>query len=266
MNVRSTVRVRSLLSGLGLMAGLAAGLGLADPPTRLLDVVLSQASGGGLRLVQAEGNLWRGQGVLASRSADGRSLLPWLPLSWRFEGAALIEGALQWAVNSADRAALPARHASVRLDRNGLQVQGLALQGPLQAVVAPLPHALAQAGWYGDLGLELPSWHCSVAGRCNGELQLRWHGAGSRLLPGERFGDYELSLQAQDGRLEYRVRTLAGPVTLEGSGSTTAQGRTAFSGSLRGEHVLLERLPAVSGGAVRRSAEPGRFELRWPPR
>lgn len=268
MNTRAAGRGRLLLLRVGLGLGFAAGFGLAHPPARLLDALLAQASSGGLRLVQAEGSLWRGRGVLASRSAEGRSIVPWLALAWRFDGAALADGALQWSVEGGRRAAAPASGptAQVRLDRSGLQVQGLALRGPLQAVVAPLPHALAQAGWQGDLDLELASWHCRPSATCSGELQLRWYGAGSRLLPGERFGDYELSLQARDGRLDYRVRTLAGTVELEGSGSSPHKGRPDFSGNLRGEHALLERLPAVSGGAVRRSSEPGRYELKWPPR
>lgn len=260
------VRLRMLRLGLGMV--LAAGFGLTHPPARLLDALLAQASTGGLRLVQAEGSLWRGRGVLASRSADGRSIVPWLALAWRLDGAALADGALQWSVEDGRRTSTLASGpgAQLRLDRSGLKLQGLALHAPLQAVVAPLPHALARAGWHGDLALDLSAWHCTPSGSCTGELLLRWYGAGSRLLPGERFGDYELSLQARDAHLDYRVRTLSGRVELEGSGKAPHKGRPDFNGTLRGEHALLERLPAVSGGAVRRSSEPGRFELNWPPR
>ena len=75
---------------------LALALLLARPPASLFDAALAHFTGDGLRLLQAEGSLWNGHGVLASRSPDGRSVAPWLPLAWRFDSAALTRGALRW--------------------------------------------------------------------------------------------------------------------------------------------------------------------------
>src|SRR5574343_815095 len=73
---------------------------VAKAPARLVDGLVAQATDGGLRLQQAEGSLWHGRGVLASRDAGGRSLTPWLPLAWDLDTAALGRLAVGWVFSS----------------------------------------------------------------------------------------------------------------------------------------------------------------------
>ena len=67
-----------------------------EAPAALLGGLLSHFSGGSLILQQAEGSLWQGRGVLASRDAGGRSLTPWLPLAWRFDAGTLARLSVGW--------------------------------------------------------------------------------------------------------------------------------------------------------------------------
>ena len=78
--------IRKLLA----LFALAIGFAVVKAPAALLGGLLGHFSGGGLILQQAEGSLWQGRGILASRDAGGRSLTPWLPLAWRFDAGGLI--------------------------------------------------------------------------------------------------------------------------------------------------------------------------------
>ena len=121
---------------------LALALLLARPPASLFDAALAHFTGDGLRLLQAEGSLWNGHGVLASRSPDGRSVAPWLPLAWRFDSAALTRGALRWVFTGSGKPL-----ATLEAGAGGLSVDGLGLFTPADAALASIPHPVARAGW-----------------------------------------------------------------------------------------------------------------------
>ena len=82
------------------LAALTLALLLAKAPAGLVDGLVKRLTDGGLCLQQAEGSLWHGRGILASRDAGGRSLTPWLPLAWDFEAAALTRLAISWSFSS----------------------------------------------------------------------------------------------------------------------------------------------------------------------
>jgi general secretion pathway protein N len=210
--------------------------------------------------------------MVTGRSADGRSGLPLQPLGWHFEPQALASGALQWSVLSGQHdtrqsGGIAQRStATLRVGLAGLRIEHLAVHGPVEAVLAPIPHVLAHAGWSGDFGLSVTRWDCPLYGPCSGELTLLWRGARSTLLPGQPFGDYTLHLSADRGDLRYRIHTLAGRVVVEGGGKAGRGLAPDFSASLKGDPTLLDRLPALAGGIVRPTAEAGRFDVSWPAR
>lgn len=240
---------------------LALALLLARPPASLFDAALAHFTGDGLRLLQAEGGLWNGHGVLASRSPDGRSVAPWLPLAWRFDSAALTRGALRWVFTGSGKPL-----ATLEAGAGGLSVDGLGLFTPADAALASIPHPVARAGWQGDLSIEAPHWQCPPDGLCTGEARILWRGASSALFPGRRFGDYEAKLSATRGQIHFAIRTLDGEVRLDGQGDAEPRRMPRFDGSISGDPDFLARLPAIAGGAAKATAQPGRFEIHWPPR
>lgn len=246
-----------------LLFFLAVGLVLlvARAPAGLLDGLLAHFSDGALRLQQPEGSLWHGRGILASRDAGGRSLTPWLPLTWKADTAALAHLAIGWQFASNGSPV-----GSVQLAPGGLTVNGLALRAPAGTALASIPHPLARAGWEGDLSIDAPRWHCPPNGRCDGEARLLWRGARSPLFPGRQFGDYELRVTAHDGSLRLVVATLAGAIQVSAVGEAPFGAPPRVDGTISGDPEFLARLPAVAGGAARATGQPGHYEIHWPPR
>lgn len=250
-----------MLRKLLVFALLTLALLIAKAPASLIDLLAARLTQDGLRLQQAEGSLWRGRGVLASRDANGRSLKPWLPLSWDFDAAALARGAAAWSLASSG---MPIGRIEAGL--RGLDVSDFSLHAPADAALSPIPNPVARAGWQGDLTVEAPTWHCPPDGHCSGKARLLWRGARSTLFPGRQFGDYEIRLDAHDGLVRYTLQTLAGDVVANGSGEAAPGRMPRFDGTLSGEPEFLNRLPAIAGGAARPTSQPGHFEIRWPPR
>ena len=240
---------------------LALGFAVVEAPAALLGGLLSHFSGGSLILQQAEGSLWQGRGVLASRDAGGRSLTPWLPLAWRFDAGTLARLSVGW-----DLATSGSPLAHVELGPAGLKLGGLKLHAPAGAALAAIPHPAASAGWHGDLSIAAPRWDCPADGRCSGEASLLWRGAGSALFPGRSFGDYRLQINAEAGNLRFTLQTLAGPIVASGQGEAPYGQQPRFDGQLSGDAELLRRLPAIADGAAKPGTQPGHFEIHWPPR
>lgn len=234
---------------------------VAKAPARLVDGLVAHATDGGLRLQQAEGSLWHGRGVLASRDASGRSLTPWLPLAWDFDSAALGRLAVGWTFSSSGSPV-----GAVEAAASGVKINQLALHAPADTALSSIPHPAARAGWQGDLTIEAPAWQCPPDGRCSGEARLLWRGARSALFPGRQFGDYDIRISAQAGHLRYSVHTLTGEVIVNGQGEAPYGQTPRFDGTISGEPTFLGRLPAIAGGAARPTGRAGQFEIHWPPR
>lgn len=250
-----------MLRKLLIFALLALALLVAKAPARLVDGLVARATDGGLRLQQAEGSLWHGRGVLASRDAGGRSLTPWLPLAWDLDTAALGRLALGWTFSSSGSPL-----GAVEASPGGVSVRRLALHAPADTALASIPHPAARAGWQGDLTVEAPDWHCPPDGRCTGNARLLWRGARSALFPGRQFGDYELRVVARAGDLNFQLATLAGAIQASGQGQAPYGKPPRFDGRIGGDPELLSRLPAIAAGAARPTGQPGQFDLHWPPR
>lgn len=239
----------------------ALALLIAKAPARLVDGLVAHATDGGLRLQQAEGSLWHGRGVLASRDASGRSLTPWLPLAWDFDTAALGRLAVGWTFSSSGSPI-----GAVEASASGVKLSQLALHAPADTALSSIPHPAARAGWQGDLTLEAPAWQCPPDGRCSGEARLLWRGARSALFPGRQFGDYELRVTARAGDLRFQLVTLAGAIQASGQGEAPYGKLPRFDGRISGDPEFLSRLPAIAGGAARPTGQPGQFDIHWPPR
>lgn len=232
---------------------------VARPPAVLVDRALAAASDGALRALAAQGTAWNGQATLASVAPDGRSVRPWLVLTWRTEVGEILRGGLGWRVMEGDRQVL-----RLRISFGGVEISGMRLEAPAGAVLGSLPHAYARAGWRGSLRISVAQWHCNWGGECHGETRLEWSGAGLDLLPRQHFGDYEMNVAGRGKGGLLRVRTLRGDFGVNGAGGWDLERRPHFNGEVRGTPEIITRLPNVMDGFVHPTGDPTRalIELR----
>ena len=90
---------------------------------------------------------------------------------------------------------------------------------------------------------------------------MEWRSAGSALTPVSPLGDYELRLDGGSGGLSASLRTLKGPLYLEGKGLPANNGPPTFSATARVDPQLLPQLaPFLRLIAIERGE--GVFELQ----
>lgn len=225
---------------------------LAWAPATLLDALLGAASEGRMRILQASGSLWQGRGIFASLTPDGGSAQPWLDGAWRAEWDELATGRIGWRLEQADRVVL-----RLRLGAGGVELVEARLDLPLKSVLAAAPHPLARAGWRGAMRLDSPGMECDWQGQCRGSARALWTDAGLDIVPGQRFGDYELLASAHGRQGTLRLRTLGGALGLDGEGGWREDGRIHFEGLVRGDPEIVGRLPNVLDGVAFGTADPG---------
>ena len=227
---------------------------IATAPAALLDAGLQRASEGSLRLAEAQGTLWSGSGQIEMRDKGGRAGVA-SSLSWRVVPESLLRGHLVCEVELGHAA----RRFPVTLSLSRIELANADLNLP--ATVLGMGVAkLAPLGLTGEVQVHVAS--LSIARNAlEGNATLQWRAAGSALTPLSPLGDYELRLDGEGATLNATLRTIEGPLRLEGKGSWTRGARPAFLGmaSVPPQHqqqlAPLLRLIAVERGA-------GSFELR----
>ena len=241
-------------------SGPAAGLGVfavalaAFAPATLVDARLEQASGGRLRLAQAQGSLWSGSGWIEVRDAHGKAGIA-QRLAWRVLPASLLRARVEVEVEL-DRAA---RRFPVRLSFSGIEIERAGMRLPAAALGLGLPK-LAPLRLSGEMLLEVAQLSFA-RGRVQGEATLRWRAAGSALTSVAPLGDYEVRLKASGAEVHAALSTLAGPLELEGKGSWSSGRAPSFLATARVPAQHREQLsPLFRLIAVERGA--GAFELR----
>ena len=191
---------------------------LAMAPATLIDARLRDATGGRLRLAEARGTIWSGSGRLEFRDASRQSGIA-KHLGWRVRPAHLLRGRLRCEV-SFDHAP---RHFSVTLTPSAFEVAEADLSLPAATLGLAEPR-LAALELTGDVLLHVD--RLAIASEATqGHALLQWRSAGSTLTPVSPLGDYELRLEGDGAVIRGSLRTLRGPLQLEGLGSWTP-GRT----------------------------------------
>ncbi len=240
------------LLGLGLAAYLLALL--ATAPATLLDARLEQASAGGLRLAQARGSLWSGTGQIEIRDANRRSAIA-KHIAWQVRPAYLLRGELLYEV-SLDHAA---KRFPVAISPAQIQIEDADINLPAAALGLGIPK-LAALGLTGDMLLHIPRL-AFARGAVRGNATLQWHGAGSAFTRVSPLGDYELRLEGDGAALQASLRTLQGPLQLDGHGAWTAGRNPEFQGNARVPPQQMQQLaPLLRMIAVDRGE--GRFALQ----
>ena len=239
---------------------IATGLGaytfalIATAPASLMDVGLRSGSDGRLRLVEAQGTLWSGSGVLEMRDLSGNSGMA-KGLAWRLRMIALWRAQFTYDVK-VDLGTAP---FPVNLSWSGIELRNADITLPAAALGIGIPK-LAALGLTGDMNLHIASLSL---GRVTtlGSATLQWLVAGSALSPISPLGDYELRLHGDGTAVQATLHTIQGPLQLDGQGSWINGSDPVFLVTAYTSPELQPRLaPFLRLIAVERAA--GRFELQ----
>lgn len=229
-------------------------------PGSLIDAAVDQASAGALHLAQARGSVWHGGGALMVADPVTQRWQSWLALDWDADFSQLWRGIVGWRFTSGGGTL-----AEIEIGAGGIGLTKVQIRGPARFFLERIPNALGRGGWEGDVAIDSPSWHCSWTLRCDGSAELRWYGASSSLLPMYRLGDYRASISGMGGDISAHIDTTGGgEAHIDGDGHWTIGGTPGFTGTLRGNPVLLGRLPSVAGRWVRNGGEPGVWLVSLP--
>lgn len=241
------------LIGLGLVA-YALGL-IAAAPATLIDARLRQASEGRVRLAEASGTLWSGTGQIEMRDMNRRTGIA-KTIAWRVLPAYFLRGKLRYEV-ALDPAV---KRFPVTLSLSRIEVAEADITVPAAVLGLGVPE-LAPLELTGDVLLHVARFSFE-RGAIQGNATLQWRAAGSALTRVSPLGDYELRLDG-DGSAAVRasLRTLQGPLQLDGEGSWSGGRNPVFQGSARIPPQYQQQLaPLLRLIAIERGA--GRFELQ----
>lgn len=226
---------------------------LALAPATLIDARLQAASEGRLRLAEARGSLWAGAGWIEVRDAQGKAGVA-RRIEWRVLPGALLRARLAAQV-TLEQAARPFQ---VSLSTARLEITDAALQVPAAAIGLAAP-ALAPLRLAGEVRVHVAQLSLE-RGAMHGEATLQWRGAGSALTPIAPLGDYEVRFKAAGTTVHGALRTLEGPLELEGAGNWSGGAAPSYRITARLQAQHHDQLaPLLRLIAVERSV--GSFEI-----
>lgn len=239
------------LIGFGLTA--YALVLIATAPASLIDARLEQASAGALRLAEASGTLWSGTGQIEIRDANRRGGVA-KSVAWRVRPAYLLRGKLLYEV-ALDHAV---QRFPVTISASRIEIADANINLPAAALGLGAPK-IAPLGLTGDMLLHVARL-AFARGSVQGNATLQWRGAGSAYTPVSPLGDYELRIEGSGAAVQASLRTLQGPLQLDGQGSWSSGGNPQFQGSARVPPQHMQQLaPLLRMFAVERGD--GRFDL-----
>jgi len=245
-----------LLRKTALFLGLLALALLARAPAWLADSALNAATGGAVRLLNCTGSLWYGGGNLTVIDPIHQQSLPWVSLDWRWRPSALFRAEAAWSLITDGRPA-----GELGVSPRGYRAEGLSLSAPARFALERIPHAFGRLGWRGDMQLDTTLWRCDWRMHCDGRVDLRWSGASVDVLRGRLLGDYLFGVRGDGQQLNFSWNTTGGETRVEANGAWQPGGAWNFAGTVRGDPVFLQRLPAVAGRWVTPTGTPGEFSF-----
>lgn len=239
---------------------LAIGLGayafalIATAPATLIDAGLQRASHGRLRLAEAHGTLWSGSGQIEIRNTGGRTGVA-KRLAWRVAPESLLRGHLICEVELDPSA----KRFPVTISLSRIEIANAEISLPAAVLGLGVPK-LAPLGLTGEVMLRVAS--LSIERRqMQGNATLQWRDAGSVLTQISPLGDYELRLDGEGTTVHAYLRTLEGPLRLDGKGSWASGNNPVFLATARIPPQHQQALgPLLRLIAVER--DEGRFDLQ----
>ena len=223
-------------------------------PASLIDGRLHNATNGRLRLAQAQGTLWSGSGQLEIRDAGGRTGIA-KAIAWNVRPGSLLRGHLVCEVILDQTAKM--FPVTVSLSRIELANADINLPASVLGLGVP---KLAPLGLTGDVLIHIARLSLARSA-VEGTATLQWLAAGSTLTTVSPLGDYEVRLDGEGMTLHAYLRTIEGPLFLDGQGSWRQGTNPAFLANARINPPQQQQLaPLLRLIAVERGE--GRFELQ----
>lgn len=240
--------------GIGIFAiAYAAGLIITLPAT-LIDAGIAQASRGIVRLADAQGSLWSGSGQLEIRE-KGRNIYNGHSLEWRIRPWFLLRAQLAFDI----RLDQSGRPAPLTISFTRAELTGADLSLPA-AVVGLIEPKLAPFRLGGELSLHVTRLTIG-RNRVEGNAVLHWRDAASALTTVSPLGNYALDITGSGSTIHGVMRTLQGPLQMDGQGSLTTSGRIAFAGTASVPAPLQQQMaPLLRLFAIERSE--GNFDIQ----
>ena len=243
-------RGKLLALGLGVYA---LGL-LTTAPATFVDAGLQRASDGRLRLAAAQGTVWSGAGQIEILDA-GQRIVVAKDLAWRLLPASLWRGRIVCEVGL-DRAT---KRFPITISLTRIELADADINLPAAVLGLGVPQ-LAPLKLGGDLLLHVATLSIGRS-QTRGNATLQWRAASSALTPVSPLGDYELRFEDEGVAMHASLRTLQGPLQLDGKGTWAHGGNPAFLATARISPQYRQQLePLLRLVAVDRGE--GNFELQ----
>lgn len=213
-------------SAIAVFFGAYVVFSLVFAPASLLDAALHEASNGRARLAEASGSLWSGSGQLEARDASGQRGIG-RQVSWRFRPRSLLAGRLGFDV----ALGRSPKDFALHFSPSGLEMGDADFILPAATAAVALPQLLPLDP-RGELLVHVSRLSITVD-KVSGDVMVQWPNAGSSLTPVSPLGHYQLHIRDGPSGLHAALRTLAGPLHLEGDGAIGAGGHPKFRASAR---------------------------------
>jgi general secretion pathway protein N len=251
----------ALYAVLGLIVAVVTML--ATAPASLVDWGLRQATDGRVRLADAGGSIWAGQGrmvlvdILTEADRDQRSQSARGPASL---AGVVIPGTIRWQISPLPlligRLQATAGHDSMARpvvisgSATRLQVTGGAMQLP-NVNLARLGSPWTTVRPTASLGL---TWQPFVVdrGQFSGQATLELRDVASALTPVRPLGAYRIEIDGTGASSRIRMTAIDGPLRLSGDGTWTARGGLRFTAYAEADEVERLRLQSLLGLLGRR--------------
>ncbi len=243
----------------GLTLG-AAVTAVLDAPATLIPWLLDKGHVSVLQLTDVQDSLWSGSAsvALTAPGAAPRSLGrwhwalgfgPWLQPELRL--ASLVVGAGTPAAAAPVAAmALPPWSGSLNLTPGlrTLALREVHLQSPAEALPDAIP-ALRLLQPRGQVALSADALQIGFDG-LHGEVTLEWHDAVIAQSPVAPLGNWQARCLLDGTEGHYQLRTLNGPLTVQGDGQVALDGRFSLQGFVQSDalhRVTLQPLLGLLG-------------------
>ena len=223
-------------------------------PATWVDSALRSASDDRLGLAGVEGTLWSGAGRLEMRDARGRAAIA-KPVAWHVQPLSLLRGRLLCELEFDP----PGKRIPVTISPSRIELEGAEFDVPAGVFGLGMPR-LAPLGLTGDVRIHIARLAIERHA-LHGDATAQWRAAGSALTRVWPLGNYELRFNSEAGPARASLRTLQGPIELDGDGSWAAGKPPVFHAAIRVPPPYREQLaPLLRLIAVER--DEGRFELQ----
>lgn len=191
---------RAVAAFLGLLVIAAAIAAFA--PASLVDARLASISDGAFRVSEAQGTLWRGQGVMTSPDGHWR-----VPVAWTLHPLPMLSGVTSITLGMPEGAAHGVS-GSLELRSNRAVAESLIARMPASLVASKSSPLAVKAG--GDVDLRIDALALAPSGSSGG-VSAQWRNA---RIAGA--GWPVLELGTLNAKLTVRGNALAGPVSNQG--------------------------------------------------